>query len=103
MEDSISLYILSVLLGIFVLVAVVAFGKWKELTREKKLKELVEWSAIGDYSPALGRNSYTSDLYIAIHNAQFNEAIDKKYRFAEGEKQYILEIIDAYQKDIIGR
>lgn len=101
MEGSIGLYVFSILLGIFTLIAIVAFGKWKELIREKKLKELVEWSAIGDYSPALGRNSYTSDLYIAIHNAQFNEAIDKKYRFTEGEKQYILEIIDAYQKDIM--
>jgi hypothetical protein len=101
MDFSVEYTILASILSILILTTVVAISKWRELIQERKLREVVAWSAIGECCPTLGRNSYTSDLYIAIHNAQFNEAIDKKYRFAEGEKQHILEIIDAYQKDIM--
>jgi len=82
-------------------VACVAFAKWCKLSKEQKLKELVAWSVTGDYCPALGRNSYDRELRIAILNAQCDDAIAMKYRITEDtEKQYMMEIIGAYQKEI---
>jgi hypothetical protein len=72
------------------------------LLQERKLRDLVSWSAIGDFCPALGRYSYVSELYLAVLNAQYNDSIDKTYRILEeSEKQYANEIIEAYQKDIM--
>ena len=93
---------LAMLLSIFVFVAIVAFSKWRELSQERRLRELVSWSAIGDYCPSLGRTSYIRDLIIAVLNAQCHEAIDKTHRITEeSEKQYVNEIVEAYQKDIM--
>jgi len=86
----------------YVFVSIAAFIKWREYSQEKKLRELVSWSALGDYSPALGRYSYLSELLYAVLNAQYDDAIDKKYRITEEfEKQYVREIIEEYQKDIM--
>lgn len=96
MEDPIA-YILA----IFIPAAIVAFSKWRELSKERKLRELVSWSAIGDYCPTVGRYSYVHELLIAVLNAQHTASIDKKYRITEAEKQYVIEVIEAYQKDIM--
>lgn len=102
MEEPIAYRILMYSLSIFILVALVAFSKWRDLSQERKLRELVSWSAIGDYSPVLGRHSYVRELLIAVLNAQFDDAIDKKYRITEAaEKQYVIKIIEDYQKDIM--
>lgn len=93
--------VLAMLLSVFIFVAIIAFGKWHEYTQAQKLRDLVSWSAIGDYSPALGRNSYVQELLFAVLNAQYNEVIDKKYRITEEEKQYVIEIIEDYQRDIM--
>ena len=94
--------VLAMLFSVFVFVAIVAFEKWYKYTQEQKLRGLVSWSAIGDYSPAFGRYSYVRELLIAVLNAQYNDAIDKKYRIAEEiEKQYVNEILKEYQKDIM--
>lgn len=94
--------ILTVLLGIFVLAAIIAFEKWHEYTQERELRDLVSWSAIGDYCPALGRHSYVRDLLIAVLNAQFDDAIEKKHRITdEADKPYVIEIIEDYQRDIM--
>lgn len=95
-------YVLAMLLTLFILVSITALGKWREYTQAQKLRDLVSWSAIGDYSPALGRHSYVRELLATILNAQFNDAIDKKYRITEeSEKQYVIEIIEDYQRDIM--
>ena len=93
--------VLAMLSTLFVLLAIIAFVKWHEYTQEKKLRDLVSWSAIGDYSPSLGRNSYVRELLFAVLNAQYNEDIDEKYRITEEEKQYVIEIIEDYQRDIM--
>ena len=102
MEESIVHGILIYILCIFVLATIVAFSKWRELSQERKLRELVSWSALGDYCPALSRYSYISKLLIAALNAQYDDSIDKKYRITEeADKKYVIEIIEEYQKDIM--
>ena len=102
MEEPIAYRILMYALSIFILASLVAFSKWRDLSKERKLRELVSWSAIGDYCPVLGRHSYVRALLIAVLNAQFDDAIDKKYRITEeAEKQHVIKIIEDYQKDIM--
>lgn len=102
MEHPIAYRIIAYIFGIFVFVAIIAFSKWRELSQKKKLRDLVSWSAIGDYCPALGRNSYVRELLIAVLNAQYSDDIDKKHRITEeAEKRYVIEIIEEYQKDIM--
>ena len=101
MDEPIAFGILIYGLCTFVTVAIVAFGKWHELSQERKLRELVSWSAIGDYSPALGRYSYDRELIITVLNAQYRDSIDPKCRITEeADKQYLCEIIEEYQKYI---
>ena len=92
---------LAMLLTIFILATIVAFSKWHELSKERTLRNLVSWSAIGDYCPTIGRYSYVHELLYAVLNAQYDDAIDKKYRITEEEKNYVIEIIEEYQKDIM--
>lgn len=89
------------ILAIFILTAIVAFSKWRELSKERKLRDLVSWSAIGDYCPAVGRHSYVHELLFAVWNAQYIDSVDKKHRITEAEKEYVIEVIEAYQKDIM--
>jgi hypothetical protein len=92
----------SILFAVWVVGSIIAFIKWYEYAKEKQLRDLVKWSAIGDYSPALGRYGYVRELLIVVLNAQFDDAIDKKYRITEeSEKQYVIKIIEDYQKDIM--
>lgn len=100
MDKPIAAIIAYHLLAVFILVACVAFAKWCKLSKEQKLKELVAWSAIGDYCPALNRYSYESGPFLTVWNAQFGDAIDKKHRITEIEKKYVIEVIEAYQRDI---
>jgi hypothetical protein len=93
--------VLSLLFGVFVFVAIIAFGKWHKYEKEQRLRELISWSAIGDYCPAFNRYSYVVGPLIAVLNAQHNDAIDKKYRITEEEKQYAKKIIEEYQIDIM--
>ena len=93
--------LLYMLFGVFILVAVISFGKWHKYSQEQQLRELISWSAIGDYSPVMGRYSYVSEPVFTVFNAQYNEAIDQKYRIAEEDRKYVIEIIEEYQKDIM--
>lgn len=88
--------------SVYFFLTIIAFSKWREYSQEKKLRDLVSWSAIGDYCPGLGRHSYVRELLIEVLNAQCNNAIDKKYSITEdSEKKCVIEIIEAYQKDIM--
>lgn len=93
--------VLAMMLTAFIFVAIIAFAKWHKLSQERKLRDLVSWSAIGDYCPALNRHSYVRELLIAILNAQYNTAINQKHRITEDEKKCVIEIIEEYQKDIM--
>lgn len=85
----------------FIIAALIAFTKWAEYAREKKLRDLVAWSVTGDYCPALGQNSFTRELLLKILNSQFAGAVEPKYRITEEfGKQYIREIIEEYQRDL---
>ena len=93
--------VLAMLFSIFVFVAIVAFGKWHKYEQEKQLRELISWSAIGDYCPVIGMYSYVRELLITVLDAQYNDAIDQKYRITEEERKYVIEIIEEFQQDIM--
>ena len=94
--------VLTTLCVIFAFMAIIAFKKWHEASQERKLRNLVSWSAIGDHCPVSGSYGYMRDLITAVQNAQYEDSIDKKYRIAdETEKQYMIEIVEAYQIDIM--
>ena len=100
MLESIAYY----LLAIYILLSLIAFSKWRELSKERKLRDLVAWSVTGDYCPALDRYSYVRELLFAVLNAQHNCAIPQQYQIAgEVEKQYLHQIIEEFQKDISRR
>lgn len=72
-------------------ISIVAFCKWYELLQLKKHRQLVSASAIGEIR----------DLDIAVWHAQFDDAIDEKYRFKLDEMKYIRKIIESFQIDLM--
>lgn len=91
MDEPIRVRIMYMLLTIFILLALVAFSKWCELAKERKLKQLVAWSVVGDYWP--------QDLLHVIWAAQTK--IDEKYRITkDSEKEYLRQILHEFQRDI---
>ena len=91
----------SSLLILFFFVSCIAFWNWHKYSKEQQLRELISWSAIGDYSPVLGRYSYVSEPVSTMLNAQYNEAIGIKYRITKEERKYVIEIIEEFQQDIM--
>lgn len=90
------------LLSIFIWLSLLAFYQCYKHAKERKLRELVAWSAVGDYCPAVGAYSYSDALIRKALNAQHSDAIDIKYRISgEQEQQYLMQIIDAYQLEIM--
>lgn len=76
-------------------------SKLRELYKEKKLRDLVSFSVIGDYCPILGRYSYVSAPYYVIMNAQHKYGIKKEYCITEEkENKYMHEIIEEFQKEM---
>ena len=88
---------IAMLLIIFIFVAIIAFGKWHELTQDRKLRELVAWSVSTD-----NHNRCNLPLYAFIGNAQIKLSLPQKYRISgDVERDYTNEIITEYQKDLI--
>lgn len=88
--------------SVYIFISFVAFLKWREYSQERKLRDLVSWSALGDYCPVFGSHSFVREPIIAVLNAQYNDSVDHKYRIIEeSEKQFLGEIIEEYQKDIM--
>lgn len=88
--------------SVYIMISVFAFEKWYKYSCEKKLWELVSWSAIGDYNPVLDNYSYIEEILIAALNAQYDDTVEKKYRISgDEEKRYLKEIIEEYQKEIM--
>lgn len=93
--------ILAILLFILVFVVIIMVSKLRELYKEKKLRDLVSFSVIGDYCPPLGRYSYVSAPYYVIMNAQNKYGIKKEYCITEKkENKYMHEIIEEFQKEM---
>jgi hypothetical protein len=87
------------IISIYILLSFVAFYKWYQYSKDKKIRDLVSYSAIGGYCPAIGRYSYINDLISHVKNALFDDDIDKQYRLSEGnEEKYLREIVEAYYK-----
>lgn len=83
---------LSVLLSICLFVAVIAVGKWRELSRQQELKDLVAWSVVsGDGIP----------LWAEVSNAQIKLGIQKDYCiFGDDEWEFVKEILQEYRKNL---
>lgn len=89
-------------ISIYILLSFLAFYKWYQYSKDKKIRDLVSYSAIGDYCPVIGCYSYINDLIFHVKNALFDDDIDKQYRLSEGkEEKYLREIVEAYQIDIM--
>ena len=75
-------------LTILIIALIFMISKLREYYSEKKLRELVSWSIIGDYR-------------FAIANAQYKYGIKKEYCITEEtEKEYMWEIIAEFQKEM---
>lgn len=93
--------IVFILQSIFILVSIIAFSKWRELSHERKLRDLVSWSVTGGYCPALGVYSYTRELIDAVLRSQNNSKIEEEFKITkECDMQYLRDIIEEYQKHI---
>lgn len=93
-------YILAMLFGIFVLLAIVAFGKWRKLSKERELRSLVVWSIIPDH-PLGNISGHDLPLWSYISNAQIEFKLPQEYRISgDDEWAYAKEILDEYQKDL---
>lgn len=84
---------LAMLFSIFVFVAIISFTKWHEYSQEKKLRDLVAWSAAsGDGIP----------LWAEVSNSQNKFKLPKEYCLAgDNEWAYVQEIIEEYKKDLM--
>ena len=65
--------------------------------KQKKLFELVAWSAIGDYDPVLSRYSYINELVFSIGQAQSRESISVQYKINDMDLKIVREIVEEYQ------
>lgn len=91
----------SSLLTVLTITLIFVISELRKYYQEKKLRELVSWSVIGDYCPTLGRYSYNSELLFVIVNAQYEYGIKKKYCIAEKtEEEYMREIIEEFQREM---
>ena len=89
-------------ISIYILLSFLAFYKWYQYSKDKKIRNLVSYSAIGDYNPTIGCHSYINDLIFHVKNAIFDNVIDKQYRLSEGnEEKYLREIVEAYQINVM--
>lgn len=92
----------SSILILFFFVSCIAFWNWHKYSKEQQLRELISWSAIGDYSPVMGCYSYVREPVLAVFNAQYDKSIDPKYRMSfEEDQKCVTEIIEAFQQDIM--
>ena len=93
---------MSLLLVLYFLLSLVAFGKWYKYKKEKELLDLISWSAIGDYCRAMGRTSYVREPTVAVFNAQFDANIETKYRLSyEADYTVVIELIKDFQLDLM--
>lgn len=84
------------IIAIFIPLAIVAFGKWRELSKAKKLKELVAWSIIPDH-PFGNISAHDLPLWSYVSNAQIEFKLPQEYRISgDDEWNYAKEILEEY-------
>lgn len=85
---------------VFIFVAIVAFSKWRELSRERKLRELVAWSIIPDH-PFGNISGHDLPLWSYISNAQIEFKLPQEYRISgDDEWDYAKEIIEEFLRNL---
>ena len=95
-------YPLAYILAIFILAAIVAFSKWRELSKEIKLRDLVSWSVVRTKPYELLVHAHDLPLWSYISNAQIKFKLPQEYRISgDDEWDYAKEILEEYQKDLI--
>lgn len=65
----------SELLTILTIAVIFIIFELQRYYKEKKSRNLISWSVIGDYCPTFGRNSYVSELSYTIINAPYKYGI----------------------------
>lgn len=94
----------SEIIGVLVFPIIFFINRTLKYYKQKKLFELVSWSAIGDYNPVLSRYSYTDDLIFSISRAQSSCSISAQYKIVEHEDfKLVREIVEEYQDYITKR
>lgn len=87
---------------IFIFVAIVAFSKWRELSKERKLRDLVSWSVVRTKPYELLVHAHDLPLWAYLKNAQIEFKLPDKYRITgDVEWGYAKEVIEEFQKDLI--
>ena len=86
------------IIGVFVVAIIFTIDRTVAYYKQKKLFNLVAWSVIGDYEPALSCYSYIDDLIFSIRRAQSGNSISAQYKIVEDEDfNLIREIVEEYQ------
>lgn len=90
--------VISAILMVLILVAVIAFSKWKELIKEKKLRQLIAWSVTTNYQH-IGSVRPGLDLIDYINEVAYNHILPKHYCISEGdERELAKDILKEYQR-----
>lgn len=98
MEETIAIRLASMVLTIFVIVACIAFSKWRDLLRERKLHKLVAWSATTNYR-SIGSVRPGLDLIDYIDEVSIRHKLPKKYSITgEEERKVAKDILKEYQR-----
>ena len=101
MNDSITIKIAYMLLSIFIFVACIAFSKWCELSRNRKLRDLVSWCVVKEKYGELLVHAHDLPLWAYIKNAQI-KSLAKEYHISGDEEwAFVKEILEEYQRDLI--
>lgn len=90
---------LAILLSIFVFVAIVAFSKWRELSQERRLRDLVAWSVIWEH-PYGTFCGHDLPLWAYLKNAQIKHLSQEHRISGDNEWQFAKEILEEYQKGL---
>lgn len=78
--------------ALFILLTILAFSKWRDLSRMRNLHDLVGWSFTGGDGLS---------LCAEITNAQIELSIPQKYCIVEADIKYVKEILEEYRKDLV--
>ena len=91
---------IAMLLSIFVFVAIVAFSKWRDLSQERKLRNLVAWSVAQEKPNELLVYAHDLPLWAYLKNAQIKHLSQEHCISGDNEWKFAKEILAEYQKDL---
>lgn len=79
------------LLALYVFISILAFDKWREFSREKKLREYVSWHFTGyDGIP----------LWAEISNVSSKLELSAEYWIVDRDNEFVDVILDGFKKDL---